>query len=118
MGHLTNQGRVLPGTSWRGRGQPGVSGGRLTWPLLGGHALGLCRSAHTALWPEAHPAAGACTHRCGQITWNPGICFVMLLLAVAVLVRIYDLFLTTSMGLVNTQAAEAESPPAITSMSL
>ena len=60
-------------------------------------------------------------HRCGQITWNLGICFVMLLmllLAVAVLVRIYDLFLTTSMGLVNTQAAEAESPPAITSMSL
>lgn len=34
------------------------------------------------------------------------------------LVTFYDLFLTTSIGLVNTQAAEAASPPAITSMCL
>ena len=34
------------------------------------------------------------------------------------IVMFYDLFFTTSMGLVNTQAAEAASPPAITSMCL
>ena len=79
------------------------------WASVGPHIL----PSGQQLTLQLEPA-----HRCGQITWNPGICFAMLQLAVAVLVRIFDLFLTTSMGLVNTQAAEAESPPAITSMSL